>query len=130
MEEQKFRKLNVWNKSMDLIEQIYRTTQKFPGQEVYGLTSQLRRASTSIALNIAEGSGSGSDGEFKRFLNIALRSAYEAICAIEIAKRLGFCSMHEANTLKSGCDEISAMLTGLKKHLVGIRAAGHKTSDD
>lgn len=115
---------------MDFIEQIYRTTQKFPVQETYGLTSQLRRASTSIALNIAEGSGSGTDGEFKRFLNIALRSAYEAICAVEIARRLGFCSTQEANTLKSGCNEISAMLTGLKKYLGGDREVGHKTSDD
>ena len=130
MEEQKFKKLSVWNKSVDFIEQIYRTTQKFPVQETYGLTSQLRRASTSIALNIAEGSGAGSDGEFKRFLNIALRSAYEAICAIEIARRLGFCSTHEANTLRSGCDEISAMLTGLKKYLVGTKDVGHTASDD
>jgi four helix bundle protein len=129
MEEQKFRKLNVWSKSMDFIEQIYRTTQKFPIQETYGLTSQLRRASTSIALNIAEGSGSGTDREFKRFLNIALRSAYEAICAIEIAKRLGFCSMREANALKSGGEEISAMLTGLKKYLGESKDAVHASSD-
>ena len=115
---------------MDFIEQIYRTTQKFPAQETYGLTSQLRRASTSIALNIAEGSGSGTDGEFKRFLNIALRSAYEAICAIEIAKRLGFCSVQEANTLKSGCNEISAMLTGLKKYLKGSKDTAQISSDD
>lgn len=115
---------------MDFIEQIYRTTQKFPVQETYGLTSQLRRASTSIALNIAEGSGSGTDGEFKRFLNIALRSAYEAICAIEIAKRLGFCSIQEANILKSGCNEISAMLTGLKKYLKGSKDTAQISSDD
>ncbi|MCU0666118.1 MAG: four helix bundle protein [Candidatus Omnitrophica bacterium] len=77
MEIQKFKKLQVWSKAMDFIEQVYLKTSKFPESECYGLTSQIRRASVSIALNIAEGSGSGSDLEFKRFLNIALRSSYE-----------------------------------------------------
>ncbi|MCU0666152.1 MAG: four helix bundle protein [Candidatus Omnitrophica bacterium] len=62
---------------MDFIERVYLKTSKFPQSECYGLTSQVRRAAVSIALNIAEGSGSGSDLEFKRFLNIALRSSYE-----------------------------------------------------
>ena len=69
--EQKFRKLTVWHKSLDFIEDIYKLTQEFPNHELYGLTSQLRRAALSVAMNIAEGSGTGSDREFNRFLNIS-----------------------------------------------------------
>jgi len=117
MREQKFRKLKVWEKAMDFIEQIYRNTAKFPSTETYGLTSQLRRAATSIALNIAEGSGSGSDKEFNRFLNISLRSSYEVMCGIEVAGRLKYCGKDDVDALLKQCDELSAMLFGLKKKL-------------
>ncbi len=76
---QKFRKLKVWIKSIESIKEIYEVTKNFPREELYGLTSQIRRAATSIALNIAEGSGADSKKEFCRFLNIALRSSYEVI---------------------------------------------------
>lgn len=117
MREQKFRKLEVWNKAMNFIEEIYRITNKFPTNETYGLTSQLRRSAISIALNIAEGSGAGSDNEFKRFLTITLRSAYEVMCGVEIAKRLNYCDEVETSKLFKNCDEVSAMLSGLKKKL-------------
>ena len=117
MREQKFRKLVVWSKAMDFIELIYKTTHKFPSSEIYGLTSQIRRASTSIALNIAEGSGSGTDKEFCRFLSIALRSSYEVVCGVEVAKRLNYCSSNESDILLKLCDELSAMITGLKKSI-------------
>ena len=58
MKEQKFRKLDVWQKAMDLVERVYKLTNYFPSNELYGLTSQLKRAATSIALNIAEGTSS------------------------------------------------------------------------
>lgn len=102
---------------MDFIEEIYRATSKFPNNEIYGLTSQLRRAALSIALNIAEGSGAGSDNEFNRFLNISLRSSYEVVCAIEVASRLKYCNDTQTKTLLNKCDELSAMITGLKKRL-------------
>lgn len=102
---------------MNFIEEIYSITNKFPVNETYGLTSQLRRSAISVALNIAEGSGAGTDNEFKRFLNIALRSAYEVMCAIEVAKRLNYCNEIETNKLLKSCDEVSAMLTGLRKKL-------------
>ncbi|MFC1594090.1 four helix bundle protein [Candidatus Omnitrophota bacterium] len=117
MKEQKFRKLEVWSKAMDLIEEIYKITGSFPQTETYGLTSQLRRAATSISLNIAEGSGSASDNEFKRFLTISLRSAYEVMCGIEVAKRLQYCNEINVDAMLKKCDEISAMLVGLKKKL-------------
>lgn len=117
MKEQKFRKLNVWDKAMDFIEEIYKLTNKFPSKELYGLTSQLRRAAISIALNIAEGSGSDSDAEFNRFLNISLRSSYEVMCGIEVARRLRYCTDSEVDRLLGKCDEVSAMISGLKKKL-------------
>jgi four helix bundle protein len=117
MQNQKFRKLDVWIKTMDFIEQVYLKTGRFPKEELYGLTSQIQRAAVSIALNIAEGSGSGSDLEFKRFLNIALRSSYEVICALEVAKRLKYLNEPDFDRLVNQCDEISAMLFGLIKKL-------------
>ena len=102
---------------MNFIEAVYKLTSQFPKEELYGLTSQLKKASVSISLNIAEGSGSESEVEFNRFLNIALRSAYEVICGIEVAKRLKFYNEEGLNNLQKQCDEISAMLVGLKKCL-------------
>ena len=102
---------------MDFIEIIYKITNKFPACEIYGLTSQLRRAALSIALNIAEGSGSGFDKEFCRFLNISLRSSYEVVCGVEVAKRLNYCNQEETDGLLKQCDELSAMISGLKKSL-------------
>lgn len=102
---------------MEFIESVYRITGKFPASETYGLTNQLRRAATSIALNIAEGSGAGSDNEFNRFLNMSLRSSYEVMCGIEIANRLSYCNETEINSLIRKCDEISAMVAGLQKSL-------------
>ena len=102
---------------MNFVEHIYKITNKFPTSEMYGLTNQLRRAALSIPLNIAEGSGSGSDKEFCRFLSISLRSSYEVVCGVEVAKRLNYCSREETESLLKQCDELSAMITGLKKSL-------------
>lgn len=118
MKKQKFRKLSVWEKAMNFIEDIYKSTDKFPSKEIYTLTSQLRRAALSIAMNIAEGSGSDSDKEFNRYLNISLKSSYEVICGIEIANRLQYLSEKESNVLTEKCEELSAMLTGLRKSLL------------
>ncbi len=102
---------------MDLVEKIYRLTEHFPSSEKFGLTSQLRRSASSIALNIAEGSASSSPSEFGRFLEISLRSNYELVCGIEIAKRLGYCRCLEKDSLLAELDEIAAMLSGFKKKL-------------
>ncbi len=113
---QKFRKLEIWNRAMEFIEEIYKATNAFPAVEMYGLTSQIRRSAISIALNIAEGSGSESDLEFNRFLSISIKSSYEVMCGLEIAKRLKFLNS-EADLLLKRCDELCAMITGLKKRL-------------
>jgi four helix bundle protein len=77
---------------MDFVIEIYRVTNQFPRSEQFGLTSQIRRASISIPLNIAEGAGANSNVEFQRFLNYALRSTYEETSALEIARNLNYCT--------------------------------------
>lgn len=77
MNKYKFEKLNVWQKALLFVTQIYKITGKFPKVEQFGLTDQLRRTAISIVLNIAEDSGAGSDPEFIRFLRISQRSCFE-----------------------------------------------------
>lgn len=113
----KFRNLQVWQKAMLFVSHVYRISRGFPKNELYGLTDQLRRASATIVLNIAEGSGSGSDKEFARFLRISLRSSYEVVTAVEIAKMLSYGDIHELDKLLDEVDELSAMMTGLLKRL-------------
>ena len=117
MKEQKFRKLSIWHKAIDLIEEIYKITKSFPKDELYGLTNQMRRSAVSIAMNIAEGSGADSDMEFKRFLIIALRSTYETMCGIEISIKLGYIKEEKGNKVLNQLEEVSAMITGFTKKL-------------
>lgn len=102
---------------MEFVSRIYNLTNNFPQGEQYGLVSQLRRAATSIPLNIAEGSGARSDAEFKRFLTIASRSNYELMCGLELSHLLSYCSMEIKDDLLKESDEISAMLEGLRRKL-------------
>ncbi len=102
---------------MNFVTLIYALTRTFPKDELFGLTSQLRRAATSIALNIAEGSGASSNLEFVRFLEIARRSAYEVITGLEVAARLDYCKLEKASQLSKEADEIAAMISGLMKRL-------------
>lgn len=109
----KFKKLEVWQKAIKFVSEIYHLTSKFPVSERFGLCDQLRRAAISISLNIAEGSGSGSDPEFVRFLRIAQRSAFEVIAGLEIAYNLKFINYAELEKITENCNSISAMLGGL-----------------
>ncbi|HXE09148.1 MAG TPA: four helix bundle protein [Acidobacteriaceae bacterium] len=85
-----YRDLQVWQSSIDLAEAIYRLTSSFPSSEIYGLTSQMRRASVSVASNIAEGWGRRSRIEYRRFIQMALGSNDELQTQLVIAERLGF----------------------------------------
>lgn len=117
MNTHKFRKLTVWQRSISFVTFIYKITSQFPKEERFGLVDQLRRAAVSISLNIAEGSGAGSDAEFCRFLRMAQRSAYEVIAALEISNNL---KLTDSKTIEEGineADQLSAMLSGLIKSL-------------
>jgi four helix bundle protein len=88
----KFEKLVVWKKSLDLTALVHEISLKFPKDELYILTSQIKRAADSINLNIAEGSTGQTTPEFKRFLSIAMRSNIEVVSCIHITKRRGIVS--------------------------------------
>ncbi len=88
----RFEHLDIWKDSIDFSEQIYRIVKKFPREELFALSDQLRRASVSISANIAEGSGSDSNKDFRNFINIAIKSLYETISLLTIANRVGYIS--------------------------------------
>jgi four helix bundle protein len=116
-----YKELLVWQKAMDLVVKVYELTRSFPKDELFGLTSQLRRAAVSVALNIAEGAGCESDLEFARFLDISLRSTYETVTALQISARLKYCKQEVANQLIADAEEIARMTTGLIRKLAPNR---------
>ena len=105
-----YKKLIVWQKSMDLVTYIYRLTQMFPKEEIYGLTSQMRRSAISIPSNIAEGSRRVNKKDTRHFLIISFGSGAELETQIEIAERLGFCKSSELIKAKDLLDEVMKML--------------------
>ena len=108
-----FRKLDVYKKSLLFVEDIYKLTNKFPKEEVFALTNQLKRATTSICLNIAEGSGRYHKKEFMQFLRVSLGSSLECSALLDIALKLSYISRDDHNKFLSKCDEIGRMLNGL-----------------
>jgi four helix bundle protein len=112
-----YQELIGWKKSMALVGGIYRCTQCFPKEEVYGLTSQIRRAAVSIPSNIAEGQGRLSRGEFKQFLGHARGSVFEVETQLLIARDLGYLSEEAAQTLLERVKEVGRILSGLLSSL-------------
>src|SRR6185436_4682223 len=101
----KFEKLIVWQKSLELSDVIHQLTKNFPAEELYNLSSQIRRAADSVSLNIVEGSTCQSIAEFKRFLKIALRSDLEVVGCLFLAKRRGYIKLDEFNAIYKMCEE-------------------------
>ena len=108
-----YRDLIVWKKAMDLTEEVYQVTNRFPRHELYGLTNQLRRAAVSIPSNIAEGQGRGSNKEFTRFLNIAHGSLAELETQLLLSVRLGYIKENEIEQIQQTALEVGKMLRGL-----------------
>jgi four helix bundle protein len=98
---------------MDLVTTIYRITALFPREEVYGLTSQLRRAAVSIPSNIAEGQGRRGAVEFRHFLRMAVGSLMELETQVEIAERLAYISREELNRILQEASDLGKVLNGL-----------------
>jgi|SRR5581483_4769150 len=109
------RDLIVWQKAMTLVTDIYRVTRDFPKDELYGLSSQLRRAAVSIPSNLAEGHGRTSRKEFHHFIGNARGSLTEVETQLEIAQNLGFLEEPCAAQLLSKASEVARMLNGLRK---------------
>lgn len=108
-----FRDLKVWDRTHRMTLQVYRVTKGFPREELYGLTSQIRRCSASIAANIAEGCGRRGNGEFHRFLQIASGSASELDYQLLLARDLGFLEDGTYQEVYKGLAELRRMLTAL-----------------
>ena len=108
-----FRNLNVYTQSKELVKQIYELLKKFPREEQFALSDQLRRAVISIPSNIAEGSGRNSQKDQAHFYNIAYGSLMEVLSQLDIACDLGYISQEEFNQLESLINEEAKMLSGL-----------------
>ena len=117
---QDFKDLKVWEKSHAMVLDVYRLTRAFPKEELYGLTSQLRRASVSIPSNIAEGCGRGSDADFARFLKISMGSACELEYLLFLAVELEMLKNENFKDLSVDLVEVKKMLTGLLKKLKAV----------
>ena len=109
---QDFRELKVWQKSHGLVSCVYRITRRFPPEELYGLTSQMRRAAVSIPANLAEGCGRKGRTEFAQFAHIAMGSASELKYYFLLAQELALIKSDEAHELILQIDEIQKMLAG------------------
>ena len=114
---QDFRNLEVWRKAHELVLRVYRGTAEFPKAELYGLTSQLRRAAASVATNIAEGCGRATDADFRRFLAMALGSASELEYLFLLTRDLGLLDEDAQAALSSQTVEVKRMLSGFMKRL-------------
>lgn len=113
----KFEKLLVWQKAVDLADTVNNLTKKFPKEEMYVLTSQIKRAADSVVLNIAEGSTGQTNPEFRRFLSFALRSNIEVVACIHLAKRRGYLKAEEFDKIYKMCEEILVMINSLRNSL-------------
>lgn len=108
-----FKQLLVWQKSHQFTLDVYAVTQSFPKDELFGLTSQIRRSSSSIPTNIAEGCGRGTDADFGRFLQIAMGSASEAEYQLLLSRDLNYINNVAFQELNDKVIEIKRMLTSL-----------------
>jgi len=109
--------LNVWKDSIEFVKNIYLITSKFPKNEVYGLTSQIRRSAVSIPSNLAEGAARQTKKEFSQFIFIALGSLSELKTQLIIAKEIKFINNFEFNEINEKITLIRKMLLGLNKSL-------------
>ncbi len=112
-----FRQLKVWSKAHALTLAVYAASQQFPRQELYGVTSQMRRSAASLGTNLAEACGRRSDGEFGRFVQIARGSASELEYQLLLARDLCFLSPQEYSNLSRDLLEVQRMLTTLAQSL-------------
>ena len=113
-----YKQLKVWDKSIELVTEIYRLTKLFPKEELFGLTSQMRRAAISISSNIAEGYSRKHRQEYSQFIRIAFGSGAELETQIVIAGKLGLTPLKELKRSDELLNEVMKMLNGLNNALV------------
>lgn len=114
-----YKELKIWQKSLDLIEEIYKLSDSFPKSEEFNLKSQIKRAIVSVSLNIAEGKGRSSAKDFAHFLNMASASLTEVEVVIEIAKRLEY--IESCGNINTNILELNKMINSLRSKLLKIK---------
>lgn len=112
-----FRELIVWQKSMSFVTEIYKTSKSFPKEELFGLTSQMRRSAVSVPSNISEGFGRQGLNDYLRFLNIAIASLFELQTQVEISYNLEYITKEKFVKLYESLREIERMLSSLIRKL-------------
>jgi four helix bundle protein len=112
-----FKNLNIWKRALDLANEVYNLTDQFPKNEEFGLKSQLRRCSVSVASNIAEGSSRSSNKDFNRFLEICLGSLYELQTQIVISSNRNYFELEKLNIIENKITELQRMISGFQKTL-------------
>lgn len=117
MKVKSYRELRVWQQSVDFCVKVHTVTSTFPKEELYGLTSQIRRAAISIPSNIAEGQARNTTGEFSQFLGISKGSLAEIDTQLEIARRLSFLSIESFQSFENEIETIGKMLNALQNAL-------------
>lgn len=118
MKAKNFKELIVWQKAMELVTLEYQVTKQFPKEELYGLTSQIRRSAVSIPSNIAEGQARQSTKEFLNFISISQGSRAELETQVMIAERLGYIKEETVNPLMNLIEEVTKLQWGLKNSLM------------
>jgi four helix bundle protein len=117
MKVKNYQELMAWQKSMDLVEEVYKSSRDFPREEIYALTSQIRRAAVSIPSNIAEGQGRRTTSDFLRHLSIAYGSLREVETQILIARRLRYTTQTSVEEVMNLAGEVGRLLNGLMTSL-------------
>lgn len=112
-----YRDLLIWQKSVVLVTEVYKTTRNFPKDEIYGLSGQIRRSAISIPSNIAEGYGRNSNSDYVRFLRIAMGSLYELQTQLDISLNLGYVTTDSRGELFESSREVERMLSSLMRKL-------------
>jgi four helix bundle protein len=111
------KELKIWQKSIDLVVDVYKLTAAFPTEEKYGLISQVRKAAVSIPSNIAEGAGRNTDKDFSNFLGISNGSSYEVMTQLIVSQRLNLVSEEEVQPILNKLDEVQKMTYAFQKTL-------------
>ena len=112
-----YRELKIWQRSMDFVVKVYEVSVKFPSEEKFGLTSQLRRSAVSVPSNISEGAGRGTNRQFRRFLEFSMGSINEAQTQIELAGRVQYLKNEIADSLIDEAVQIYKMILGFYNSL-------------
>ena len=114
----RFERLEIWQLAVNFAEAVYELTEKFPKDEIFGLSSQLKRAATSISLNIAEGTGRSSRKDFAHFLDIATGSVFEVVTAVTIARNRAIMAEGHYATIYAAAEALARKIATFKKSVI------------